>query len=248
MTNDPVLSEYLSLQMNYEENIYSFATYTGEVRWSDFSRIDDAALLRYPWLRPQKELLHILGLFYSHTFDPALALGIATTKDENREHIVRLVLAHTLLFRTLPPAALLPLRNELLQRIGAGEFALPDEKVSPVAVASKQKEDLPCLGRESDKVEFKSSVVYPAGRTVPDMKQQSEIILRTITGFLNASGGTLYIGVSNDGTVIGLKEDYAYMVCDSDAYERFIRQRIIATMGKDINGIIKMEFPQYGQS
>lgn len=246
MTNDPVLSEYLSLQMNYEENIYSFATYTGEVRWSDFSRIDDAALLRYPWLRPQKELLHILGLFYSHTFDPALALGIATTKDENREHIVRLVLAHTLLFRTLPPAALLPLRNELLQRIGAGEFALPDEKVSPVAVASKQKEDLPCLGRESDKVEFKSSVVYPAGRTVPDMKQQSEIILRTITGFLNASGGTLYIGVSNDGTVIGLKEDYAYMVCDSDAYERFIRQRIIATMGKDINGIIKMEFPQYG--
>ena len=64
--------------------------------------------------------------------------------------------------------------------------------------------------------------------------------------FLNAAGGTLYIGVSDAGAIIGLKEDYTYMVCNSDAYERFIRQRIIATMGKDINSIIKIEFPRYG--
>lgn len=246
MLNDSVLSEYLSLQMNYEENIYSFATYDGQGRWTSFSRIDDAAVTRYPSLRPQKELLQMLGLFYTHNFDPELAVGIATTKDQNKEHIVRLILAHTLLLNTLPANALIPLRNELLQRIGAGEFVLPDELSLKSTGATEQKEDLPCLGRESDKVEFKSSIVYPAGRTAPDMKQQSEVILRTIAGFLNADGGTLYIGVSNAGTVIGLKEDYTYMVCDSDAYERFIRQRIIATMGKDINSIIKMEFPQHG--
>ncbi|WP_077153654.1 AlbA family DNA-binding domain-containing protein [Bacteroides bouchesdurhonensis] len=243
--DDSVLNEYLSLQMNYEENIYSFATYTGQVRWSGTSSIDDAAVARYPSLLPKKELLRILGMFYSHTFDPVLAVNIATTKDPNKEHVIRLVLAHALLFQTLPATALTPLRNELLQRIGAGDFVKADEHDKPLEV-EEQKEEIPCLGRESDTIEFKSSVVYPAGRTLPDMKQQSEVILRAIAGFLNASGGTLYIGVSDTGSVIGLKEDYIYMVCDSDGYERFIRQRIIATMGKDINGLIKIEFPQYG--
>ncbi len=246
MLNDSPLSEYLSLQMNYEENIYSFATHNGPARWTHFSRIDDAAVSRYPSLRSKKELLQIINLFYTHNFDPELAVGIATTKDENKEHIVRLVLSHTLLLNSLPTAALAPLRNELLQRIGAGEFVSTDEQKSKSAVATESKEDIPCMGRESDKVEFKSSIVYPAGRTVPNMKQQSEIILRTIAGLLNASGGTLYVGVSDAGAIIGLKEDYTYMVCDSDAYERFIRQRIITTMGKDINSIIKMEFPRYG--
>ena len=245
MIDDSVLDEYLSLLMNYEENIYSFAVDDGEVRWSSNSSIDDKAVARFPSLRTKKELLYILNMFQNHTYDPELAVTIATTKDRNREHIIRLVLAHSLLFQTVPSTALVFLRNELLQRIGAGEFIVPDEQCEAQTVPV-QKEELACLGRESDVLEFKSSIVYPAGRSVPDMKQQSEIILRTIAGFLNASGGTLCIGVSNEGVANGLKNDYSYMQCSSDGYERFIRQRIIATMGKDVNGIIKMEFPQYG--
>lgn len=246
MVKNKLMSEYLSLLMNYEENIYSFATFTGPTRWINFSRLDNDAIERFPSLRPKKELIQILSLFYTHTFDPTLAVSIATTKDQNKEHIVRLVLAHTLLHQTLPENELIPLRNELLQRIGAAEYVTIIEHSAGSTAATEQQQELPTLGRESDKVEFKSSVVYPAGRTVPDMKQQSDIILRTITGFLNAAGGTLFIGVSNAGTIIGLKEDYTYMACDSDAYERFIRQRIIATLGKDINGIIKIDFPRYG--
>ena len=245
MMDDSELDEYLLLLMEYEENIYSFASNDGQVRWSCTSSIDDTAVARYPSLQPKKELLQILSMFHSHTFDPALAVNIATTKDSNKEHVIRLVLAHSLLFQTLPALALSSLRNELLQRIGAGEFVVPDEQAIPQAVP-EQEEELANLGRESDTLEFKSSIVYPAGRTAPDMKLQSEIILRTIVGFLNASGGNLCIGVSNEGVVNGLKEDYGYMQCDSDGYERFIRQRIISTMGKDVNSIIKIDFPQYG--
>lgn len=245
MIDDSDLDEYLSLLMNYEENIYSFANDNGQVRWSCTSSIDDSAVARYPSLQPKKELLQILDMFHKHIFNSELAVNIATTKDQNKEHIIRLVLAHSLLSHTLPATALIPLRNELLQRIGASEFVMQDEQ-SMQQTVPEQKEVLPCLGRESDILEFKSSIVYPAGRTAPDMKYQSEIILRTITGFLNASGGTLCIGVSNEGIANGLKDDYAYMQCNSDGYERFIRQRIIATMGKDVNGIIKMEFPQCG--
>lgn len=245
MINIEELGEYLSLLMNYEENIYSFATCNGQVRWTVFSRIDDEAVSRYPLLEPKKEMLQILNSFYNHTFDPELAVSIATTKDSNKEHIIRLVLAHALLFQTLPVTTLTLLRNELLQRIGAGDFIAVEESAKPV-LAAEQKEEFACLGRENEKVEFKSSIVYPAGNTIPNMKQQSEIILQTIAGFLNAEGGTLYLGVSDTGLAVGLKEDYSYMVCNSDGYERFIRQRIITTMGKDINSIIHVDFPQYG--
>jgi len=41
--------------------------------------------------------------------------------EQTEERIVRLVLAHTLLLNSLPAGTLIPLRNELLQRIGASE-------------------------------------------------------------------------------------------------------------------------------
>lgn len=244
-TGDETCKEYVSFLMNYEENIYSFATHNIQAYWTDTLRIDDEAATRFPALLPLKERIQILKQFGSHTFDPHLAVGIATTKDENTEHIIRLVLANGLLHHTLEPDQLLPLRNELLKRIGAAEFIVPIklEKI----VEEEVKEEVFNLGRESGKVEFKSSIVYPAGRSTPDMKQQSDVILRTIAGFLNAEGGTLYIGVTDDGNVNGLVNDFSYMQCDSDAYERFIRQRIISTLGKDANGIIRIDFPKYGE-
>lgn len=244
LTDDARLTEYLSLRMNYEENIYSFAMHTGQVRWTGFSRIDDDVIARFPSLRSLKSLLDILAYFYNRPFEPSLVTSIATTKDENKEHIISLVMANSLLYRTLSAENLRPLRDELLQRIGAGELVQPYVRTDQEK-GNNQDEDIPLLGRESGEVEFKSSIVYPAGKTVPDMKQQGDVILRAINGFLNASGGTLFIDVADSGKVTGLKNDYTYMVCDSDAYERFIRQRIVSTMGKDVNGIINIDFPRY---
>ncbi|KAK2939796.1 hypothetical protein BLNAU_25294 [Blattamonas nauphoetae] len=67
----------------------------------------------------QLERIEILKQYCSHTSDPHLAVGIATTKDQNKEHIIRPVLANGLLYHTLEPDELLSVRNELLKRIGA---------------------------------------------------------------------------------------------------------------------------------
>lgn len=64
MLNDSTLSEYLALQMNYEENIYSFATHNGQARWTHFSRIDDAAVSRYPSLRPKRNATNSQFVLY----------------------------------------------------------------------------------------------------------------------------------------------------------------------------------------
>ncbi len=75
---------------------------------------------------------------------------------------------------------------------------------------------LKSYGSENQFVEFKSSIVYPARKSAADKvdadpDRQQHVILRTIAGFMNASGGTLYIGV-NDSThcEAGLFEDFEY--------------------------------------
>lgn len=71
-------------------------------------------------------------------------------------------------------------------------------------------------GSENQFVEFKSSIVYPARKnrndtTEADPEKQQFVLLKTMAGFMNASGGTLYIGVNNATRAeAGLFEDFEY--------------------------------------
>lgn len=61
-------------------------------------------------------------------------------------------------------------------------------------------------GRETDTVEFKSTLRTNLHTGQSDDKMQLSV-LKTVAGFLNNSGGTLLIGVSDDGEVLGLEAD-----------------------------------------
>lgn len=244
LTDDALLVEYLSLRMNYEENIYSFATCTPGTHWEDSSHIDESAIKRFPTLAPYSDRIRALRLFHDSCFDPAMAASLNQSIDPETSHIVRLVLGHSLVHHTLHPEVVEEIYRELLRRIGAGELVperLPADGAPDIKVEAHH------LGRESGEVEFKTSIVYSAGKSLPNMKQQSDVILRTIAGLLNADGGVLHLGVADSGNVSGLANDYSYMQCNSDGYERYIRQRIIASLGKDVNGIIRIDFPCYGK-
>ena len=62
------------------------------------------------------------------------------------------------------------------------------------------------LGRETESVEFKSTLRTNLHTGQVDDKMQLSS-LKTIAGFLNNNGGTLLIGVSDDGEVLGLDAD-----------------------------------------
>lgn len=66
-------------------------------------------------------------------------------------------------------------------------------------------------GSESQFVEFKSSTIYKAVRqgvkSVPAADEQRFELLHIIAGFLNSTGGTLYVGVNDRGYASGLFED-----------------------------------------
>lgn len=76
----------------------------------------------------------------------------------------------------------------------------PVAAVAPIAIA-----DL-IAGGETDAVEFKSTLRMNLHTGQVDDKIQVSA-LKTIAGFLNAQGGTLLIGVADDGEVLGLGAD-----------------------------------------
>ncbi len=89
------------------------------------------------------------------------------------------------------------------------------DKIARMLNVVSEQRDLKYYGSESQYVEFKSSLVYPAakgksGISAADPDKQEFEILHIIAGFLNTRGGTLYIGVGDDHYERGLSEDFTY--------------------------------------
>ena len=78
---------------------------------------------------------------------------------------------------------------------------------------------------EGSDLEFKGSLVYhrdraASDRTASDTDLRSDAIIETamkaICGLLNCEGGVLLIGVANDGSVVGVEDDYRYVGAKKD--------------------------------
>ena len=86
---------------------------------------------------------------------------------------------------------------------------------------------------ESDRLEFKSTarVNLRSGEKDPRMEQ---VIGKTVSAFLNSDGGTLLIGVADDGTPLGLEPDFATLkVPDADRFELWLRDLLTTTLGQN---------------
>ncbi len=101
------------------------------------------------------------------------------------------------------------------------------------------------IGSESKYVEFKSSFFFSASKY-----DQREVVLRTVAGFLNAYDGVgkLYIGVDNNGYVVGLHSDlnYAGTIRTLDEYQNYIQMQIADAFPKVINAILDYKFHTVG--
>jgi len=95
---------------------------------------------------------------------------------------------------------------------------------------------------ENAKVEFKSSSRWDLreNRKNPVMEQ---VVLKTVAAFLNSEGGTLLLGVSDDGTVLGLEHDYQTLHRkNADGYELFLSDLLLNHYGKDLSRNLKFSF------
>lgn len=97
---------------------------------------------------------------------------------------------------------------------------------------------------ENAKVEFKSSARWDLRENKKSVLMEL-IILKTAAAFLNSDGGTLLLGVSDDGTAVGLEHDYQTLQKkNADGYELFLSDLLFGHFGKNISPFISMSFHQ----
>ena len=80
---------------------------------------------------------------------------------------------------------------------------------------------------ENNLVEFKSTARWNLKENKAD-KTMEQVILKSVAAFLNTNGGTLLIGVEDDGNILGLQSDYQTLKKkDSDGFLLFISNDLL---------------------
>jgi hypothetical protein len=237
IANDPVAEEFYAGQIAYMLAINEFVS--GKAG-SGMELFPDPAgtegfVERFPVLESWMTVSRVLTTWNNEAgFDRLLALSRG--EDPLIARLSTLVISHNLLQPVAPD-----LSASVKEEIIASLAELPDEPEEEVVLNVY-------FGTENHHREFKTSAIFPPESTgVADVERQLDVILRTITGFLNAEGGTLYIGVNDFGLPSGIQADLFHLHGDEDKYQLLIRQRVVENLGMDVNGLLVFKFMTYGQ-
>ncbi len=96
---------------------------------------------------------------------------------------------------------------------------------------------------ENEKLEFKSTLRYDMRQNILNKKLEY-VIAKTVASFLNSEGGTLLIGVDDDGNTLGLQNDFDTLGNgNSDKFELHLRAIIKKYLGSDFEKHLKVSFP-----
>ena len=78
-------------------------------------------------------------------------------------------------------------------------------------------------------------------------KALEQVVLKSIAALSNAGGGSLFIGVHDNGSPLGMADDYASLGGDHDDFERHLRGLITNAVGQTrALSIVKLSFPTIG--
>jgi hypothetical protein len=137
------------------------------------------------------------------------------------------------------PAAILALALTIAFLVAAS--AIGNRMRPAVPVHGTPAAELLRLG-ESGVVEFKST----ARRNLHTMERDPKIeavIAKTVCGFLNGRGGTLLIGVDDEGEALGLAADLELLrKRNTDAYQLFLRDLLTSTLGVPATSGVRVSF------
>jgi hypothetical protein len=95
---------------------------------------------------------------------------------------------------------------------------------------------------ESASLEFKSSLRWDLRENKVNRALEA-VVLKTLAGYMNGNGGTLLIGVADDGSVVGLDHDYKTLKKpDRDGFEQVLMTAIATKLGGDACHSVQMMF------
>jgi hypothetical protein len=99
---------------------------------------------------------------------------------------------------------------------------------------------------ESAALEFKSSLRWDLQQKQVN-KTLEKVVAKSVAGFLNADGGTLLIGVADDGSVLGIEGDCQTLGRrDRDGFEQHLIQVLESHLGAENLHSVKFRFEAVG--
>lgn len=104
--------------------------------------------------------------------------------------------------------------------------------------------DLPSLveAGEGERLEFKTSLRWDVRQSRPNRELES-VAAKTIAGLFNHRGGSLLVGVTDSGEIVGLDDDYQTLKRkDRDGFERCIVELVENKLGGDLCALIHIVF------
>lgn len=101
---------------------------------------------------------------------------------------------------------------------------------------------------EDEELEFKSSLRWDFKEQATNKKLE-EVIVKTVAAFANSQGGTLLIGVSDSGEILGLEGDYLSLGgANRDKFELHLRNLLNSAFGAAfVSSKLKVLFPAIGE-
>jgi len=123
--------------------------------------------------------------------------------------------------------------RKLKTKIKTDSLSLADAPASWPSVIAKG---------ENDQIEFKSTLRWNLKTQKPDRRLEY-VVVKTISAFLNSDGGTLFIGVSDQGVLLDLGADYQSFnkKPDKDGFLLQMANIINQYLGKEFHKFITVE-------
>lgn len=149
---------------------------------------------------------------------------------------------------SLMPATILgQILASILMILGYGIIAVPTGIITAeIATADAARRQI-LAGVETSQVEYKSSAYFSYREGVPE-KVITEASLKTVAGFLNAGGGTLAIGVNDDGEILGIQPDLDLKKWDTDRYVNALTTAISEKMGTLAATLVTVKIQKFGDN
>ena len=95
---------------------------------------------------------------------------------------------------------------------------------------------------EGQHLEFKASLMWDYRRQAVN-KELYEPVMKNLAGFMNATGGTLLLGVSDGGEVLGLEQDWSGLKKPgADGYENVFNQAFNKMIGVELRRFVRLSF------
>ena len=125
-------------------------------------------------------------------------------------------------------------RRKLIAAVIRDGFKVLTGDVVPNKGARAEPSVAELLGdMESLRIEFKSTARVALSSDSPE-KVINESVIKTVAAFMNSDGGTLGIGISDDGDVLGILPDLDFKKQDLDGYQNWLSTLFMNGMGQAV--------------